>query len=461
MNALIDRDPPGLAVRAGRGEDAPARRSRLHDLDEQVQVAGVLVGDARDACDERAVDACAQLDRGAVRPDDDRVAGGDRPRVAASAAESSTSAGGRWNASSPTRSTNGPGEERAVADAAGARRGSARRRPASAAGGLRLGGGSGCLVRRRVPASGAVPFSSRAVDAAEDDARTARRTRPTACGESSTSNRSASFAIQASSSGTGAITARRSRCRRPSRFSERAVALERARRRQHEVGPADGEAVEHRDRDHVLGVLGERAHGRIGRGLVAGDDQQPDRLRGSPRPRRRLRPRRRRRHGRSASPAGGRRRCRACPRSRARARPRRDVRRRRRRCPTRRGSPARTRGAARRARCPARRARGAPPRRRRARSARCRSGRSARSRRRCAAPALQPEVDDGRAVGDVVVADDDDELGGGDRGERQRGRRRARPRSTRAARPRARRARRAAAGRARRPARPSPSPRAR
>ena len=37
--------------------------------------------------------------------------------------------------------------------------------------------------------------------------------------------------------------------------------------------------MEHRDRDHVLGPLGERAHGRVGRGLVAGDDQEADRLR--------------------------------------------------------------------------------------------------------------------------------------------------------------------------------------
>ena len=32
---------------------------------------------------------------------------------------------------------------------------------------------------------------------------------------------------------------------------------------------------------------------------------------------------------------------------------------------------------------------------------------------------LEPEVDDGRAVGDVVVADDDDDLGLGERRERQ------------------------------------------
>jgi hypothetical protein len=37
--------------------------------------------------------------------------------------------------------------------------------------------------------------------------------------------------------------------------------------------------VEHRDREYVLRPLGERAHGWVGSGLVAGDDQQADRLR--------------------------------------------------------------------------------------------------------------------------------------------------------------------------------------
>ena len=60
---------------------------------------------------------------------------------------------------------------------------------------------------------------------------------------------------------------------------EGAVALEVARAGQDEVGPADGEALEHRDREHALGLLGEGAHGRVGRSLVAGDDQEPDRLR--------------------------------------------------------------------------------------------------------------------------------------------------------------------------------------
>ena len=64
---------------------------------------------------------------------------------------------------------------------------------------------------------------------------------------------------------------------------------------QDEVGPADGEALEHRDRDHALRLLGERAHGRIGRRLVARDDQQADRLRVLLLVVRSTRPRRRRR----------------------------------------------------------------------------------------------------------------------------------------------------------------------
>ena len=80
---------------------------------------------------------------------------------------------------------------------------------------------------------------------------------------------------------------------------EGAVALEVARAREDEVGPADGEALEHRDRDHDLGLLGERADGGVGGGLVARDDQQADRLRVRPRRRPSSPPRRRRRRARS------------------------------------------------------------------------------------------------------------------------------------------------------------------
>jgi hypothetical protein len=46
-----------------------------------------------------------------------------------------------------------------------------------------------------------------------------------------------------------------------------------------EVGPAQGEALEHRGHDHALGALGEGADVRVGCGFVAGDEQQTDRLR--------------------------------------------------------------------------------------------------------------------------------------------------------------------------------------
>ena len=57
------------------------------------------------------------------------------------------------------------------------------------------------------------------------------------------------------------------------------VPLEIARPGEHDIRPADGEPLEHRDREHVLGPLGEHADGRVGHRFVAGDDQEPDRLR--------------------------------------------------------------------------------------------------------------------------------------------------------------------------------------
>ena len=61
--AAIHQGSP-LSTRTRRGGRAA---SRLHHLDEQVQVGRVLFGDARDALDELPVDAGAELDRGAVR----------------------------------------------------------------------------------------------------------------------------------------------------------------------------------------------------------------------------------------------------------------------------------------------------------------------------------------------------------------------------------------------------------
>src|SRR5207247_210124 len=59
----------------------------------------------------------------------------------------------------------------------------------------------------------------------------------------------------------------------------RPVALEVARRRQDEVREAVQRRREERDRDDRLRVLGERAHVRVDSGLVAGDDEELDRLR--------------------------------------------------------------------------------------------------------------------------------------------------------------------------------------
>ena len=53
----------------------------------------------------------------------------------------------------------------------------------------------------------------------------------------------------------------------------RAVALQVARAREDEVGEAAEALLEHADPDHDLGLGGERAHGRVGRRLVAGDDE--------------------------------------------------------------------------------------------------------------------------------------------------------------------------------------------
>src|SRR5204863_4441812 len=57
-----------------------------------------------------------------------------------------------------------------------------------------------------------------------------------------------------------------------------AVALEVARSGQDEIGPADRQRVEHRDRKHSLGALGERPDVRVGGSLVAGDDQEAERV---------------------------------------------------------------------------------------------------------------------------------------------------------------------------------------
>ena len=210
---------------------------------------------------------------------------------------------------------------------------------------------------------------------------------------------------------------------------------------QDEVGPADGEALEHRDREHALGLLGERAHGRVGRGLVARDDQEADRLRVLL-----VAVRARAQASATPRPFGVAGRWKAAQPGFA-VEPS--------RCAELREPGAAAAAAADQIRTARSEAERAP-------RAACRASarRPGRPRRRCGAPA-DPEVDDRRAVGDLLVADDDDELRRADRRERRAEGVERRATSPPAARPSARRAPGAAACRARRPARPSPSRRAR
>ena len=106
MNASIAAIHQGSPLTPDESEQAGG--SRLHDLDEQVQVGRVLFGDAGDARDEPPVDPGAQLDGGAVRADDDSVAARDRAALGVGCRRARSRPAGRWKPSSPTRSTNGP-----------------------------------------------------------------------------------------------------------------------------------------------------------------------------------------------------------------------------------------------------------------------------------------------------------------------------------------------------------------
>ena len=192
-------------------------RRRLHHLDVAVEVGRVLLGDADDARGERAVDARAELDRRAVRADADRRRRSRSPRRSASAAASSISASGRWNCSSGTRSTGGAGEERPVAEEpqraeevlAGRRLGGRDRRDRRRRG--RVYGGAG---RQRRPLADLAEGQAAVEllgELLEDDGRVRRELDAEALGELARSRRARP--------GTGGITARRSRCTRPSRLT--------------------------------------------------------------------------------------------------------------------------------------------------------------------------------------------------------------------------------------------------
>ena len=93
-------------------------RSCLDDLDLGVEVGRVLVGDARDALDERAVDAGAELDA-RCRSSGPMTASPVEIRAgSASPLESAISASGRWNCELGDPLDAGPGEERPVAEQA-------------------------------------------------------------------------------------------------------------------------------------------------------------------------------------------------------------------------------------------------------------------------------------------------------------------------------------------------------
>ena len=267
-------------------------------------------------------------------------------RRSASSFASSSTGSGRWKRSSGTRSTAGAGEERAVADelqraeerALGLARAAAA--PPSSPRPERCTGPG----RAAVPARPRPPRPRRrrgAGELVEHD----RRVRRDVDAEAGRELREPGALVRAGRDHRAPLALQAAL-----EVHRRAVALEVARRRQHEIGPADREALEHRDREHLLRVLGERADARVGCRLVAGDDQQPDRVGLRRLRRRRPRPRPRRRRGCSASREGGSSRSRACPPSRARARARRGGRRRRRRRPTRRAPRAPPRAAGCRAR---------------------------------------------------------------------------------------------------------------
>ncbi len=190
------------------------------------------------------------------------------PRLSASAVESSTSRVGRWKPSSARARPRGP------------------RRAACSAGvgvGPCISTGSGVVAAAGatyacLAGSGACRPRSSSVRSRNSPARSSAKT-PAAWAGTSTSKRAASFEIHASSSGHGGSTARRRRWTRPSRFMEVPSRSSAAVDGQDQVGPAAGELVEHREHDHAVRLLGEHAHVGVRRGLVAGDDEELDRLR--------------------------------------------------------------------------------------------------------------------------------------------------------------------------------------
>ena len=166
----------------------------------------MLVGDADDAAAQLARQARAQADGRAVRPHRHRVAVPDPAGARVLLGE--LHLGERTLELQLGRALDGrPGEERPVANEGQPPPRCSGSGVVSTLGGASLAGGSG--ARSPISPNGMPPNAI-----AETSAKTAE-----GYGEISTSKRSASFAIQASSSGAGGMTVRRSRCRRPSRLT--------------------------------------------------------------------------------------------------------------------------------------------------------------------------------------------------------------------------------------------------
>ena len=197
---------PGLVRHASRS-CTPARATSTRSAQASPACSR---GIARDAVAQLPVDA--RLARVTVAPPPVSVTSSPvlMPRCFASASESSTSACGRWNCSSDDALDGGPGEERLVADELQPAR--PRRAAPAAAAGRR----ASARPRSRGAARARRP---RRTGGRRSSARRPRRRRPARTARARTSKRAASCAIHSSSSGAGGSAVRRSRCRRPSRFT--------------------------------------------------------------------------------------------------------------------------------------------------------------------------------------------------------------------------------------------------
>ena len=326
ISDLISAIHHGSPFVAARDEE-PAHT--LDDLDVEVEVGGVLLGDARDALDELAVDARAELDRGAVRAERDEVAARDPAPVGVAPPRARPRARG---AGTGARGRARPGARRRAAGSAGAgacpTKWSARRVGPAAR--RRLRRGLGRDVRRARGQRRALAERRRG-RGRRRSGRRAPRTRPPRAARAPTSKRCGELREPGELVGHGRRHGAAQALHAALEVHRGALALERRGRRAARGRPSrsasDGNIV---IATHALGPLGERAHARVGRRLVAGDDEEPDPLgldlvlvrRRGPRLGDAARVRRR--------AGGGTRRSRASPRSRARARPRRGARRRRR-----------------------------------------------------------------------------------------------------------------------------------